>query len=126
RDALSNLIENALRYGPPGQPIEVAIGPGAWIAVRDRGPGVKPEDRVRVFEPFWRGVGSGATGCGLGLAIVAEAAIAHAGRALVRGREGGGAGFRIGLPERAIPAPAPPAAAAVTPAPALTEAVDAR
>jgi signal transduction histidine kinase len=67
------LLDNALRFSPPGEPIEVNVGSedGApEITVRDRGPGVPAEERERIFERFWRGsLGEGQTGFGLGLPI---------------------------------------------------------
>jgi signal transduction histidine kinase len=104
-DALGNLIENALRFSPPGGTVEVAVRPGAALSVLDRGPGVPPQERARVFEPFWRGADPRGAGSGLGLAIVAEIAAAHGGRALALDRAGGGAEFRIELPQIALPLP---------------------
>jgi len=107
RDALANLIDNALRYGPPGHPVEIALRAGATISVADRGPGVAPADRARLFEPFWRGHDPRGSGSGLGLAIVHEIALAHGGRAEAMDRTGGGAEFRIAIPEASAPAAAP-------------------
>lgn len=98
-DALRGLVENALRFAPPGSAVDVAIRPGAGIAVLDRGPGVPAAERGHVFEPFWRGADPRGPGSGLGLAIVAEIAAAHGGRAVALDRAGGGAEFRIELPE---------------------------
>ena len=109
RDALANLIDNALRFGPPGHPVEITVSPGASLSVADHGPGVPPEDRARLFEPFWRGQDPRGSGSGLGLAIVAEITAAHGGSVTVLDRPGGGAAFRIDLPE----APADSAAATV-------------
>jgi signal transduction histidine kinase len=106
RDALMNLIDNALRFGPEGMPVVVVVRPEASVSVADRGPGVAPADRTRVFEPFWRGPDPDRLGSGLGLAIVAEIAAAHGGGVWVENRTGGGAVFRIALP----PAPVVPAA----------------
>lgn len=111
RDALLNLIDNALQYGPAGAAVDVAVRPGASVTVADRGPGVAPEHRARVFEPFWRGPDRGRSGSGLGLAIVAEIAAAHGGCASVGERAGGGAAFRIDLPPLAGAAPPMPQAA---------------
>jgi signal transduction histidine kinase len=76
---LDNLIENAIRYSPPGtrisvEPVRDGGRPG--FVVSDTGPGIPPEERARVFERFYRGVEGRATGpgTGLGLAIVAELA----------------------------------------------------
>jgi signal transduction histidine kinase len=99
RDAVLNLIDNALRFGPDRQPVDIVVRPGASVVVADRGPGVAPDDRARVFEPFWRGHDPRGSGSGLGLAIVAEIAAAHGGSASVRERAGGGAEFLLDLPE---------------------------
>jgi signal transduction histidine kinase len=76
---LDNLIENAVRYSPPGarisvEPVRDGGRPG--FVVSDTGPGIPPAERARVFERFYRGTGGRATGpgTGLGLAIVAELA----------------------------------------------------
>jgi two-component system, OmpR family, sensor kinase len=76
---LDNLIENALRYCPPGTTITVeanAEDGRAALAVADTGPGIPPDDRSRVFERFYRGANGrrAGAGTGLGLAIVAELA----------------------------------------------------
>lgn len=74
---LDNLIDNALRYSPPGTEVRVETDVregSAWLAVADTGPGISPEDRLRVFERFYRGAHGRQTGrgTGLGLAIVEE------------------------------------------------------
>lgn len=79
--ALTNLIENALRFSPPGKRIRVSVeAPDELVRVRvaDEGSGIRPEDRERVFEPFVRGEGS--PGTGLGLAIARAIVDAHGGR----------------------------------------------
>lgn len=115
QDALRNLVENGLRHGPPGQPVEVAVAPDGSVTVRDRGPGVPEADHARVFEPFWRGAGAEAGGSGLGLAIVAEIAAAHGGRATCGAHDGGGAAFRLELPLSPVAVAAPAAASAAAP-----------
>ncbi len=119
RDALANLIDNALRYGPPGQPVEIAVHAGAAIGVADRGPGIAPGDRARLFEPFWRGRDphgnpSRESGSGLGLAIVQETALAHGGEGGSLGPRGRKAPSSRIRPIAQVPAPvvAPTAAAA--------------
>jgi signal transduction histidine kinase len=82
RQALDNLLANALRYAPRGTAITVAasVQPRGWrLTVEDRGPGIPPAEREAVFAPFHR-VGPGG-GSGLGLAIVAEVLRQHGGRA---------------------------------------------
>jgi two-component system sensor histidine kinase KdpD len=70
---LSNLLENAVKYTPPGSPIEIdawAAGNEITVSVVDRGPGVRHGDEERVFEKFYRGESEGAVGgTGLGLTI---------------------------------------------------------
>lgn len=74
---LDNLLDNALRYSPPGTKVRVETdidGDRALLIVSDSGPGMSPEDRPRVFERFYRGASGrrAGHGTGLGLAIVAE------------------------------------------------------
>jgi signal transduction histidine kinase len=100
---LTNLITNALRYTDPGGVIELAARelPGglAEIAVSDGGPGVPPEHRERIFEPYVRvGEESGAGGLGLGLAISKRIVEAHGGTIGVVERPGGGSRFAFTLP----------------------------
>jgi len=108
--ALSNLVDNAHKWGPPGSPISVTVSGGA-VEVADAGPGIAPEDRPYVFDRFYRATAARAMpGSGLGLAIVKQIVDTHGGEVWVEGREGGGAvvGFRIPTaPAPAYPAPAP-------------------
>jgi two-component system, OmpR family, sensor kinase len=86
RQAIDNLVANAIRFSPRGGEVKVRVeraGEVARIAVEDGGPGIAPADRERVFEPFEREKASG--GAGLGLAIVREIARGHGGRAYVDG-----------------------------------------
>ena len=104
RRALRNLLENARRYG--GGEITVALRPAApgrpetTIQVCDRGVGVPPEMRERIFEPFFRlpGHAEQAGGVGLGLSLVKQIAGRHGGSVRCEAREGGGTCFRITLP----------------------------
>jgi len=104
RQVVDNLVRNAIAYSPADEPIEVSVSvdsAGAQIAVADRGPGIAPEDRRRVFEPFQRLDPSRARatgGVGLGLAIVAAIVRAHGGTVEVDDRPGGGSVFRVHLP----------------------------
>jgi two-component system sensor histidine kinase TctE len=76
-ELLSNLIDNALRYGAASTiTLQVGANPPT-LAVEDNGPGIDPEDAERVFEAFYRSSRAGAGGSGLGLAIVREIARAH-------------------------------------------------
>jgi two-component system sensor histidine kinase TctE len=84
RELLSNLIDNALRYTPSGGSVTVRVrgtnignGNQALLEVEDTGPGIAPSERHRVFERFYRILGSSASGSGLGLAIVREIAQQH-------------------------------------------------
>jgi signal transduction histidine kinase len=102
--AASNLVANALQYTPPGSEVEVEVSssPGrVRLEVRDRGPGIAPEDRTRIFERFVRlepARSRNPEGSGLGLAIVQQMVAAHGGEVSVDAREGGGSIFRVSLP----------------------------
>jgi two-component system sensor histidine kinase TctE len=80
REMLNNLIDNAIRYSPVGGRVTVEVrgeGNTALLRVEDNGPGIPPDERERVFERFYRVLGSASDGCGLGLAIVREIAQSH-------------------------------------------------
>jgi two-component system sensor histidine kinase KdpD len=103
---LINLIENALKYSPPGEPIEISVHGDAEvlaIAVADRGAGVPAGERERIFEPFYRPAGATpdgarAGGAGLGLAIARRLALAQGGTVTFEDRPGGGSIFTLRLP----------------------------
>jgi two-component system sensor histidine kinase MprB len=96
--AVVNLLENAVAWGPPDEPIEVAVADGS-VVVRDHGPGISGEDAERLFDRFYRSARArGRPGSGLGLAIVRQVADTHGGTASVERADGGGARFRIDLP----------------------------
>ena len=102
RRAVSNLIDNALRYAGGQSPVEVALSPGGnefGVEVRDRGPGIPPEDAERMKRPFARleGARTNAAGAGLGLAIVDRIARSHNGRLELLARQGGGLIARLVL-----------------------------
>jgi PAS domain S-box-containing protein len=106
---VDNLLANAFRHTPPGAEVRVRVAPspgGALISVDDRGPGVGDDEREAIFEIFHRGSAGIAAGrgTGVGLALVAQFAALHGGRAWVEDNPGGGASFRVFLPAR------PPAA----------------
>ncbi|WP_427921848.1 ATP-binding protein [Streptomyces sp. cg40] len=103
--AISNLVENAAKFDRAGQtPIEIAVSgparPGTVrVEVLDRGPGVSETDLFRIFDRFYRAADARSLpGSGLGLSIVREVALAHAGSPFALQREGGGAviGFTVG------------------------------
>ena len=102
RSALRNLVDNALRYGAAGGRVRVEalpFGGGVRIAVRDNGPGVSPEERARLTERFFRVLGSGQTGSGLGLSIVEKIAVLHgASLQFERGLDGEGLGVTLDFP----------------------------
>jgi two-component system sensor histidine kinase TctE len=77
---LNNLLDNAVRYTQPGGQVTVRVGRsarGPRVIIEDNGPGIPDAERARVFERFYRVLGTGAEGCGLGLAIVSEIAQSH-------------------------------------------------
>ncbi|HEX6691927.1 MAG TPA: ATP-binding protein [Burkholderiales bacterium] len=89
---VTNLLDNAIRYGPPGGRVEVSLGldgDGAVLGVADQGPGIPPGLRERIFESYYRIPGSGGAGSGLGLSIVKEIAEAHGARVEVHDGPGG-------------------------------------
>ena len=96
--AVANLLDNAVKWSPPGGVVEVATAPGE-IVVRDHGPGVDEADAPHVFDRFYRAPSArGLPGSGLGLAIVRQVAESHGGGASVERAEGGGARFRLQVP----------------------------
>jgi two-component system sensor histidine kinase KdpD len=97
--ALVNVLENALKFSSPADPVEITAAAGAGrvvVRVRDHGPGVVDADRSRIFEPFERGATT-AIGSGLGLAIARGFAEANGGTVRVE-RADGGATFAVELP----------------------------
>jgi two-component system sensor histidine kinase MprB len=96
--AIANLLDNAVKWSPPGSRIDVSVADGK-VSVRDRGPGVAPEDRLHVFDRFYRAASARTLpGSGLGLAIVRQVAEAHGGNADVQAAAGGGSVFTLHLP----------------------------
>jgi signal transduction histidine kinase len=102
--ALSNLLDNAAKFSPPGSPIEViaeAQGTELVIKVRDHGPGLSPEHWERVFERFYKvdpARPRNAGGSGLGLSITRHLVLAQKGRIWTEAADGGGQVFVIALP----------------------------
>jgi signal transduction histidine kinase len=104
RQILLNLLDNAVKYGPAGQTVTVALrldGDRARLTVEDEGPGVDPRDAERIWQPFNRLAGAEAAvtgGAGIGLAIVRQLVDLHGGRAWVEPGPSPGARFVIEIP----------------------------
>jgi two-component system sensor histidine kinase KdpD len=109
--ALANVLENALRVSPPGEPVNVrltATRQDVLIRVTDHGPGIPESERERIFEPFHRIEDrSEHPGAGLGLAIARGFTEANGGRMWLESREGQGASFVLAFPLVELPAPTP-------------------
>lgn len=102
--AVANLIDNAIKWSPPGASVEVACSDNA-ITVRDHGPGIDPADLPYIFERFYRAdTARSLPGSGLGLAIVGHAIEAEGGQVSVEQPEDGGTLMRLNLP---LPGSAP-------------------
>ena len=96
--AVSNLVDNALKFSPDGEAVELNVR-GGVIEVADRGEGVADEDRERVFDRFYRATTARTLpGSGLGLSIVAQIGVLHGGTVALEAREGGGTVARLTLP----------------------------
>jgi len=108
RRAVRNLLENARRYGAGSIMVTLSASHDqALIRVCDRGPGVPPEFRERIFEPFYRlpGATERDGGVGLGLALVKSIALRHGGTVTCENRPEGGACFVLALPLNGVPNP---------------------
>jgi two-component system, OmpR family, sensor histidine kinase TctE len=104
-ELLSNLIDNALRYGKPSGSVSLIVEDAVQpkLSVQDDGPGIPEEERARIFERFYRMPGSGGEGCGLGLAIVKEIARMHSATVEVAtGTDGVGSRFTVTFPDREL------------------------
>jgi signal transduction histidine kinase len=100
REAIKNLVDNALKYGGDG-PLQIALtveGGQAVLTIADHGPGIAAADAERVFERFARGEGVPSGGAGLGLAIVKRVIDSHAGHIDLSNRPQGGLIATIRLP----------------------------
>ena len=103
RELLLNLVDNAVKYTPPGGRITLRCGhdgpteaPHAWVEVEDDGPGIAAEEHARVLQRFYRVPGTAGEGNGLGLAIADEIARAHRTQLLLdSGAQGGGLRVRV-------------------------------
>jgi signal transduction histidine kinase len=102
--AIRNLLDNAAKYSPPGEPIDVDVErerDAVAVRVRDRGPGIPRQEQSEIFEKFARGESArraGIRGTGLGLALVSHIARAHGGRVGLESQPGRGSTFTIWLP----------------------------
>jgi two-component system, OmpR family, sensor histidine kinase MprB len=102
--AIANLLDNAVKWGPPAGPVEVHVRAGR-LEVRDRGPGLAAEDLPRVFDRFYRApTARSRPGSGLGLAIVRQVAETHGGTVHAANDPGGGARLTLELPPLAMSA----------------------
>jgi signal transduction histidine kinase len=111
RDAVTrvfrNLMENAIKYGPPGQTIRVtvdraALNGGARVTVDDEGPGIKADERQRIWQPYYRlerDRNGPIGGSGLGLSVVAELVHQAGGKTWVEDAPAGGARFTVEFPD---------------------------
>jgi two-component system sensor histidine kinase KdpD len=105
---VTNLLENAVNYTPAGSPIDLCVDREekyVKISIADRGPGIGPDERVYIFDKFYRVLTNvtvspapSSRGSGLGLAICHAFVEAHGGHIWVEAREGGGAIFHFTLP----------------------------
>lgn len=96
--AIANLVDNAVKWSPEGEAVEVTVREGT-VTVRDHGPGIDPSDAPHIFDRFYRAPAARTLpGSGLGLAIVREVATALGGTVAATTAEGGGALFTLRLP----------------------------
>jgi signal transduction histidine kinase len=105
---VENLVVNAARHTKTGTTIWVGVHPrpdGVLLVVEDEGPGIPAQLREQIFQPFHQGrnVADHAPGSGIGLALVAQFASLHGRRAWIEDRQGGGASFRVFLPDTQRP-----------------------
>ena len=104
RQLLLNLLDNAVKFGPPGQHISVTLeraGDHGLLRVADHGPGVPESEREAIWEPYYRGASAeraAVGGSGIGLAIVKDVAGRIGGRVWVEAVPGGGAAFLVQVP----------------------------
>ncbi|WP_431043630.1 HAMP domain-containing sensor histidine kinase [Streptomyces sp. P1-3] len=101
--ALVNLLDNAVKFSPPGGTVEVALADGEFT-VRDHGPGIREDELPHVFDRFWRSPSARSLpGSGLGLSIVARTVRSVGGEVALRPAPGGGTVARVRLPGAAAP-----------------------
>jgi len=107
--AIVNLLDNAVKFSPPGGEIEVRLYAGR-LTVRDHGPGISAEDLPHVFERFWRSPSARSLpGSGLGLSIVARTVEQSGGDVALAPAPGGGTLATVRLPGTSTPPPPDPA-----------------
>ncbi|MEX2647295.1 MAG: HAMP domain-containing sensor histidine kinase [Gaiellaceae bacterium] len=98
--AVTNVLDNAAKWSPPGGDVDVSVHDGE-VSVRDRGPGIDPDDLPHVFERFYRSAAArNRPGSGLGLAIVRQVAESHGGSAVAERADGGGTVVRLRIPTK--------------------------
>ncbi|MEV4437640.1 HAMP domain-containing sensor histidine kinase [Streptomyces sp. NPDC049577] len=103
--AIVNLLDNAVKFSPPGGSIAVRLT-GGELTVRDHGPGIPPEDLPHVFDRFWRSPSARSLpGSGLGLSIVARTVRQAGGEVVLRPADGGGTVAHVRLPGAAVEPP---------------------
>jgi two-component system sensor histidine kinase MprB len=101
--AVTNLLDNAVKWSPPDAMVIVQLHEGV-LSVADSGPGIDPEDQPHIFDRFYRADGARSQpGSGLGLAIVAQAVAQHGGSISVGESPTGGARFDVAIPGQASP-----------------------
>jgi two-component system sensor histidine kinase SenX3 len=111
--AVTNLVDNAIKYSDPGSTVEVhadLVGSDVALTVRDHGVGIPPTDLDRIFERFYRvdrARSRETGGTGLGLAIVRHVATNHGGTVTVESQEGVGSSFTLTIPARTVADAAP-------------------
>lgn len=101
RQAISNLLTNAIKYSPAGGEVRLEVKPGSEIEIHvsDQGIGIPPQDLPRLFEPFYRASNVGdLSGTGLGLSIARQAAEAHGGSLQIARTDASGTEFVLTLP----------------------------
>ncbi|MFF4220844.1 sensor histidine kinase [Streptomyces nondiastaticus] len=97
--ALVNLLDNAVKFSPPGGTVQVALSSTGELTVRDHGPGIAPEELPHVFDRFWRSPSARSMpGSGLGLSIVARTVQQAGGEVALRPAQGGGTIASVRLP----------------------------
>jgi len=99
---VDNLLDNAALHGRPDGSVTVGLeraGGELVVRVEDDGPGIPPDERARLLEPFARGENAGPNGTGLGLAIVAQQAAIHGGELRLTTSRSGGLGVEVRLPD---------------------------